>query len=213
MHDWLESRRESSDDGGVLTLFDLSAVFLSAVSGGLAGKQKGMDWFGMYVLGVITGAGGGTLRSVLIGNLPIPIFREPWVLLICVPAVMVAWWGGPIWARMRRAVSVLDGLALGLFTAVGAGIALDLGHPWWVAVICGVITATFGGVLRDIARAEVPLIFRKEIYATASLLGAFLLVGLDRIGMGRTFAMLVITVFVTTIRLVAIRYSLNQSSE
>ena len=193
--------------------FELLAVFVAAVSGALAGRQKDMDLFGMYVVGVLTGMGGGTLRSLLIGDLPPPLFKDPVYLLVILIAVLFARYAEPLWSRVRRVVSVVDALTLGLFVSIGMRVSQEHGLPPWACVINGVITATFGGVLRDIARAEVPLIFRREIYATACLLGGFVLLGLDHIGVPGKVGVVVITVLITTIRLLAIRYSLNQSSD
>lgn len=193
--------------------FELVAVFVAAVSGALAGRQKGMDWFGMYVVGVLAGMGGGTLRSLLIGDLPPPVFRDPAYLLVIVMSVLAAVVGEPWWPKIRRVVSVVDAISLGPFVSIGFRISQDHGLPWWASVVNGVITATFGGVLRDIARAEVPLIFRREIYATACLAGGLVLVGLDQLGVRPEIGMVVITVMITGIRLFAIRYSLNQSSD
>ena len=217
-------RRESSTTGLARTRvlcetrcvnlsFELIAVFVAAVSGALAGRQKDMDLFGMYVVGVLTGMGGGTLRSLLIGDLPPPIFRDPIYLLVTALAVLFARYGQPWWSKIRRVVSVVDAMSLGMFVSVGIRISQQHGLPWWACVVNGVITATFGGVLRDIARVEVPLIFRREIYATACLIGGFVLIGLDRMGVPGTVGVLVITLLITGIRLLAIRYALHESSD
>lgn len=189
------------------------AVFVAAVSGALAGRQKGMDWFGMYVVGVLAGMGGGTLRSVLIGDLPPPLFRDPAYLGLTALAVPFAHFVGRWWSKARRVVSVIDAVSLGPFVSIGIRVSQEFHLPWWACVANGVITATFGGVLRDIARAEVPLIFRREIYATACIAGGLVLLGLDQLGVPPRTGLVVITVLITGIRLVAIRYSLNQSSD
>lgn len=193
--------------------FELLAVFVAAVSGALAGRQKNMDIFGMSVVGVLTGMGGGTLRSLLIGDLPPPIYRDPIYLVVILAAVLSARFAEPLWSKVRRVVSVVDALSLGMFVTIGIRVSQEKNLPWWVCVINGVITATFGGVLRDIARAEVPLIFRKEIYATACLAGGLSLLALDAAGVPEKIAFVVITVLITSIRLLAIRYALNQSSD
>ncbi|MGC4017210.1 MAG: TRIC cation channel family protein [Luteolibacter sp.] len=197
----------------MLYLLDLIGVFVAAVSGGLAGRQKGMDWFGTFVVGVITGVGGGTLRSLLIGDVPPVVLRDPAYLTVAAVATVVAWVAEPLWCRMRRAVSVVDAISLGVFVSIGVRISQSHGLAWWACIALGVITGTFGGVLRDVVRAEVPLIFRKEIYATAGIIGGAVLLGLDWIGLDANFGLYATTVVVTTIRLLAIRYSLNQSEE
>lgn len=193
--------------------FELVAVFVAAVSGALAGRQKDMDLFGMYVVGVLTGLGGGTLRSMLIGDLPPPMFRDPSYLLIAMLAVLVARFGEPWWSKIRRVVSVVDAVSLGMFVSLGIRVSQQHDLPWWACLVNGVITAAFGGVLRDIARVEVPLIFRREIYATACLAGGLVLLALDALGIPGKIGVVIITVLITTIRLLAIRYALNQSSD
>ncbi|OYV05639.1 MAG: hypothetical protein CFE26_10550 [Verrucomicrobiales bacterium VVV1] len=195
----------------MLYFWDLLGVFVGAVSGGLAGRRKDMDWFGMYVVGLLSGIGGGTLRSILIGDLPPPVFKDPAYGIVAAVATVVAWFGEPIWSRIRRGVSVIDAISLGVFLSLGVRISQAHGLAWWACIGLGVITATFGGVLRDIARAEVPLIFRKEIYATACFAGGLALLGFDAIGVHPQAGFCLSTLVVSVIRLLAIRYSLNQS--
>jgi uncharacterized membrane protein YeiH len=193
-------------------IFGLIAVFIGGVSGALAGRQKNMDLFGMFVLSVLTGVGGGTLRSLLIGDLPLFVFADPTYLVVAAAATAFAWFGEPLWSRIRRVVSVVDAMSLGVFVSLGIRVAQAHGCTWWASICLGVITATFGGVLRDIARAEVPLIFRREIYATACIIGGLALYGLDALRVPADLGVIVITVLITAIRLMAIRYSLNQSA-
>jgi len=152
------------------------------------------------------------LRSLLIGDLPPPVFRDPVYLIITAVAVVFARFGEPWWSKIRRVVSVVDAVSLGMFVSIGIRVSQQHGLQWWACVANGVITATFGGVLRDIARVEVPLIFRREIYATACLIGGIVLMGLDMLGVPGSVGVLVITTLITGIRLLAIRYALNQSS-
>ena len=197
----------------MISILEALAVFVAAVSGALAGRQKGMDWFGMFVLGLITGTGGGALRSVLIGDVPPVVFRDPVYVVVALGATVVAVTAGRFWGRIRRVVSVVDAVSLGIFVTIGIRISQAHGLAWWACLCLGVVTATFGGVLRDIARAEVPLIFRREIYATACIAGGLVLLGLDAMGVPEMVGVGVTLVLVTSIRLLAIRYALNESSE
>lgn len=199
-------------EGRVNLTLNLVAVFIGGVSGALAGRQKNMDLFGMFVLSILTGVGGGTLRSLLIGDLPLVVFQDPVYLLIAAAATGFAWFGEPVWSKIRRVVSVVDAMSLGVFVSIGIRVSQAHGCTWWACLCLGVITATFGGVLRDIARAEVPLIFRREIYATACIIGGLALFGLDALRVPPNVGVVVITVLITGIRLMAIRYSLHQSS-
>ncbi len=196
----------------MLHLWDILGTYVFCVSGAIAARQKSMDWFGMFMLALITGTGGGTLRSMLIGDTPPPVFRDPIYLLASLAAVVTALFAAPLWEKRRRIVSVVDAIGLGVFVCIGVQIALDQNLAWWAAIGMGIITATFGGVLRDIVRTEVPLIFRKEIYATACAAGGLVYLLLERIDTPASINCLVTTASVAGIRLLAIRYALNQSS-
>ncbi len=190
---------------------DLVAVFVAATSGALAARQKEMDFFGSFMLAVITGTGGGTLRSLLIGDHPVPVFRAPdYLIVAALAAIACAFLAGWL-ERMKRIVSTVDAFAIGVFMVIGVRIGQQHQLDWWVCLCLGVITATFGGVLRDVARNEVPLIFRKEIYATACLIGGGVLLALDAAGARPGLSLLIGGGTATTIRLLAIRYAINRS--
>ena len=172
-----------------------------------------MDFWGTFVMALVTGTGGGTVRSILIGDVPPPLFIDPIYIIIAAVATPCATLFPGLWDRFRREISVVDALGLGVFVCIGTQVAIDHGLSWWAAVGMGVVTATFGGVIRDILRTEVPLVFRKEIYATAALVGAVLLIGLEHMGLDRQFSIPITTVFIAGVRLLAIRYALNQSSQ
>ena len=191
--------------------WDQLGVFIFAVSGALAGRAKGMDYFGMFVVGLITGTGGGTLRSVLIGDTPPALLQSPNYLLIAIAATVFAFVGAPLWNRIKRVISIFDAFGLGLFTCLGIRVAQNHDMAWWALIVLGVISGTFGGVLRDLLRMEVPLIFRREIYATAAIIGGFILLGLDELGVASPAAIAFTTLSIATIRILAIRYSLNHS--
>ena len=170
-----------------------------------------MDWFGMFVLALLTGTGGGLLRSVLIGDIPPLILTNPLFFGVAAAGTLVALAGAEHWQRMRRAVSVLDAFGLGLFTVTGMRIAQAHGLPWWSCLALGVISATFGGLLRDVLRNEIPLVLRKEIYATACIIGGLALLGMDLLGWHEGVVLGATTLIIVTIRLLAIRYAIHQS--
>lgn len=151
--------------------------------------RKGMDPFGFALLATVTGVGGGTLRDLLIGTEPVFWVGEPSDVLVC---LMVA---GIIFALGPRRVAALDGgrrgrallwadsLGLALFAIVGTGKAMAAGVPALSAVALGTVTATFGGIIRDILAGSTPLVLRQEIYVTAAALGAAVMVGLQALGL------------------------------
>ena len=140
------------------------------------------------------------------------MFLDPVYGITAVVATLCALPFSAFWAKFSREVSALDALGLGVFVCIGTESALSHGLSWWAAAGMGVVTATFGGVLRDVLRNEVPLIFRKEIYATAALFGALIFLGLGAMDVARTLAIPVATVVTAGVRLLAIRYTVNQSS-
>lgn len=156
------------------------AVGVSAISGVLAARGKKVDLFGILVLALVTAFGGGTVRDVLAGDLPVVWIREPSLLLNATAIAMVTFFVRRIRELPRSVLLVADASALALFTIVGTrkGIALDFAPA--VAVLLGVVTGVAGGILRDVLTGEVPLVFRPQIYlyATAALAGAVMFVSL-----------------------------------
>ncbi|RYD60785.1 MAG: trimeric intracellular cation channel family protein [Verrucomicrobiaceae bacterium] len=198
---------------GVLHLWEILGILVFCVSGAIAAREKEMDWFGMFVVGLVTGTGGGLLRSVLIGDVPPRILTDPLPFVLAIAGVVIALLGSAWWKKIRRVVSIMDALGLGLFTVTGIRIAEGKGLPWWSCLAMGVITATFGGLLRDVLRNEVPLVLRKEIYATASIIGGLAMLGMTRLGWPDEVLLVVTSAIVVTIRLLAIRYAIHQSQD
>ncbi len=195
----------------MLYYWDLLGVFFFCISGALAGDQKGMDLLGCYILALVTGIGGGTLRCMMVGDTPF-VLQDPAYILTAGIATFAALYIPSLWHRYSREVSVLDALGLGIFACIGADVTLNHGFEWWAAAGMGVVTAVFGGVIRDVFRNDVPLVFRKEIYATAALGGALLFMIMLHFGVNKEISMTVGTVSTAVVRLLAIRYAVNQSS-
>lgn len=195
-----------------LYLADLIGVFVFAVSGAIAGRQKEMDLFGMFMLATVTCVGGGTLRSLLIGVTPPPVLSDPAYLIVAAIATIASFYAEVIWEKVERVVSLFDALGLGVFTCIGVQVSQANGLAWWACVGMGMVTATFGGVIRDLLRTEVPLIFRKEIYATAALSGGLIYLALDFLSLSTGLNILLTTTITATIRITAIRLNLNLPS-
>lgn len=160
----------------LLYLLELFGVAVFAVSGALAAARKNMDLFGIIVIAAVTAIGGGTLRDVLLDRHPIFWFQNTTYLLVIIAAAVFT----VIYTRYRdvplKALLVADAFGLALFTVSGAKIAEQLGMPGIIVVFMAALTGTAGGMLRDVLCAEVPLILRREIYATASIAGAIVYV-------------------------------------
>eukprot|EP00112_Aurelia_sp_Birch-Aquarium-sp1_P003434 Seg13836.1 transcript_id=Seg13836.1/GoldUCD/mRNA.D3Y31 product="UPF0126 membrane protein SCO5481" protein_id=Seg13836.1/GoldUCD/D3Y31 len=195
----------------MLLIWDIIGTFFFCVSGALAGQQKRFDYWGIFLMALITGTGGGTLRSILIGDTPPPILTDPTYIIVAAIAVPVAMGLAKLWKKYSRQVSIVEALGLGIFACIGARVAIDHGLEWWAAMGMGAVTASFGGVIRDIIRNELPLIFRKEIYATAALVGAGLMMLLDHAGLEPQLSIVIAAITTAVIRLIAIKISINAS--
>lgn len=160
----------SSPDGVVYAL-DLLGTTAFAASGALAGVRKRMDLFGVIVLGMITAAGGGVVRDLLLGDLPPFCFKNELYLYLAIAASVVVFITPRRFERMRRAMLLLDALGLGTFLVIGTSKALHFHLGYLGSVIMGVMTATFGGLIRDTLSNEIPLILQREIYASACVVG------------------------------------------
>lgn len=157
-------------------MLDLLGIFVFAITGALVGVRKSLDVFGVLVLAVTTGLGGGFLRDVLIDATP-PAALEDWrYLLVPVAAGALAFFYHPVLGRVERAVNVFDAFGLGLFCVTGALKALDYGLGPAPAALMGMLTGIGGGVVRDLLASRVPAVFRGELYATPALAGAVVVV-------------------------------------
>ena len=162
-----------------ITTIEVLGTIAFAISGIRLAAAKRFDWFGAYVVGLVTAIGGGTVRDVL---LDIPVFwmlsfRYLAVTGLSLAAVNIIRQG---LVRGMRSLFIFDAIGLALFVVVGIQKTLAAGYPMWVAIVMGIITGSFGGIIRDILINDEPLFFRKDIYATACLAGgvAYYLVSL-----------------------------------
>ncbi len=155
----------------ILNLIDILGTIAFAISGVFAAMQKRLDIFGVLVIAFITALGGGTLRDVLIGDLPVAWIRDIRYPLIITVTTVAAIVFNRLLRNWQTVLLVFDALGLGFFTILGLqkGITHHL-HPF-ISIALGTITGCFGGVIRDVILRNIPLIFQKEIYATACIVG------------------------------------------
>ena len=161
-----------------VTALDWFGIAVFAVTGALVASRKQMDIFGFMLLGTATGIGGGSIRDVMLGALPVFWVKDPTYLAICIVVASVTYFTAHIPESRYRMLLWLDAVGLAFVCVVGADRALASGAGAFVAVTMGVVTASFGGMVRDILGGESPLVLRKEIYVTAALAGATMFVGL-----------------------------------
>lgn len=156
----------------ILFIMEIIGTVAAAISGIRLAATKRFDWFGAYTVGLITAIGGGTLRDLL---LDIPVFwmQQGWYLGVTGLSLATVIIFKSFLVSRDRILFIFDSIGLALFCVIGIQKTLAAGYPMWGATIMGVITGAFGGVLRDILINEEPLVFRKDIYATACIAGAF----------------------------------------
>lgn len=188
---------------------DLFGTAVFAAAGALAAGRHRLDLFGVVVVGLVTAVGGGTLRDLILDARPVFWVADLAYLGVGAAAALVTFF----WTRLHRlrgpALLVADALGLAVFTVVGAKKALALGSPAPVAVTMGLMTGVAGGIARDLLTGDVPLVLRREIYATASLAGATVYVALTR-GAGWGAPATAVSVALTlAVRLAAIRWNLS----
>lgn len=155
-------------------ILDLLGVFVFAISGSLTAGRKGLDLLGVIIISVVTAIGGGTLRDILLDRYPIFWISDPGYLIVIVIASLFTLFYVRFNKPPGKALLIADAFGLALFTITGTKIAEAANlHPL-IAIVMGTITGVAGGVIRDVLSAEVPLILRRDIYATAALSGAII---------------------------------------
>ncbi len=189
---------------------DLAGTFVFAISGATAARQRGLDLFGICAIAFTVACGGGIIRDICIGAIP-PAGLTHWPYLatsLIATAMTVGLY--PLVQRLNHPVLFFDALGLSLFAVTGAQKSLAFGHNAEVAVLLGITTAVGGGVLRDVLLNRIPLILEKEIYASAALLGALIVVlGNYTQWLPRDWVSLLAIVVCFSLRLLALRYHWN----
>lgn len=188
---------------------ELTGTFVFAISGALAIREKEHDLFGAGFTGFITAIGGGTLRDILLDSYPLVWVGNVQVLYAILAGIVVAFIFPNFLSRLRKTFFLFDTLGIGFFTVLGVEKALSLGVRPEIAAIMGMFSAVMGGVIRDTLTNEIPILFRKEIYASACLAGAILYVVLNYYGLERDYNLLISMSVVISIRLISMRYKLS----
>jgi uncharacterized membrane protein YeiH len=188
------------------TLIDYIGTFAFAISGIRMAAAKKFDWFGAYVVGLVTAVGGGTLRDLLLGVTPFWMLQPSYLIVTGFALLVVIVFGKQL-IKMNTTMFLFDAIGLGLFTVVGYEKSLAAGFPIWVNIIMGTLTGAAGGILRDTLINEVPLIFRKDVYATACILGGFIFFICQQTGMGNAMCEILSASSVILIRIWAVRKS------
>lgn len=193
----------------MLYALDLIGVAVFAATGALVAARKRMDAFGLMVLAIVTAVGGGTIRDVLIRAPEVFWIADPTYVIVAVAAafatLLLRWQIRP----PRVMLPVADACGLALFCVLGARKAIDAGVSPIIAVVMGVLTGVAGGVIRDLLANEIPLVLRREIYATAAFVGAGLFLLCDTAGIPKPAPTLIGGAAALALRLAAIRWNLS----
>ncbi|MBO0951364.1 trimeric intracellular cation channel family protein [Fibrella forsythiae] len=193
-------------------IIDLVGTSVFAISGVLSALRKKMyhDIVALFFIGFLTAVGGGTTRDVIMGAHPIAWIRDPNYLIVISINVVIAvlcrnWWLG----ALQRPLLIFDTIGIGLFTILGMQKALLAGVNDWASILLGIITALFGGVIRDTLVNDLPLILDRQLYVTPCLAGALLYLLNNSLGVDATLNLILSAGLITLFRLVAIRLDLT----
>jgi uncharacterized membrane protein YeiH len=187
-------------------LIDLIGTMAFAMSGGLTAFHKRLDPFGVFIIAFVTAVGGGTLRDMLIGRTPVGWMRDVNYVYVIGLGYIIALLFRRKLDRLRTSLFLFDTIGLGVFTLIGLekGIEVHL-HPV-ICIALGTMTACFGGVIRDILCNEIPVIFRREIYATICIFGGVVFFALKYFQINNDLLYLITSLVIITIRLLAVKY-------
>ena len=188
----------------ILTFLDILGTIAFAISGVLTAMNKRMDAFGILIIALITSIGGGTLRDVLIGKTPVTWMQDQIFPMVVFGTAIFAVLFRSKLKYFRRSLFLFDTVGIGLYTITGVQVSLAFGLDPIICVLLGTVSACFGGVLRDILCNEIPIIFQKEIYATACILGATIYLTLDHFEVSQTIAMILSGLVIIVIRILAV---------
>ena len=190
----------------IIYILDLIGTAAFAASGAWVGVRKHMDLFGVLVLGTVTAVGGGTLRDLLLGDIPPFSLNDEAYIYIAIVVSLVVFANRKRFELFEKPLLYFDAIGLGTFVVIGTTKAIDFQLGALGAVLMGVMTGTAGGVMRDLLANQVPLILRREIYASACVAGGTLLVILGENGVAPAAAALLSAATVILVRLLAIHY-------
>lgn len=189
-------------------ILDFIGTFAFAISGIRLASAKKFDWFGAYVVGFATAIGGGTLRDLLLDVTPAWMTDPMYLICTAMAMVFVILFRQQL-IHLNNTFFIFDSIGLALFTVVGATKSLDLRYSFWVAIIMGSMTGAAGGVIRDVFINEIPLIFRKEIYAMACVIGGVVLWLCHIIGLENYLSQIACGASVFIVRIIAVKYKVT----
>ncbi len=192
-----------------LYIIDILGTISFAVSGAFLAMDKKLDPFGVLVISFVTAIGGGTLRDILIGNLPVSWLQNETATIVIFCSAVVTMFFGKYLKHLSTTLFLFDALGLGLFTIVGIKLGIAQNFSVGVCITLGTITACFGGVVRDVLLNNIPLLFRKEIYAMACIIGGLIYFLLRELKLDADVITILCILIIFVIRLLAVRYKIS----
>ncbi len=180
-----------------------------AISGTFNAMQRKLDPFGVLIIAFVTAIGGGTVRDLLIGDTPVAWMRDMQTCLIVLFTALGTMFFKTHVQKLKITLFLFDSLGLGLFTMVGILKGMAFGLNPGICIALGTITGCFGGIIRDTLLNTIPLVFRREIYATACILGGLLYYLLIEINVESVVAKLAVVAFIFVLRIVAVKFKLS----
>jgi uncharacterized membrane protein YeiH len=190
------------------TILDLSGTFVFAISGIKLASGKQIDWFGAYIIGLVTAIGGGTMRDLLLGVRPFWMLDGKYFLTTGIALLSTLLFKEKLFKR-GHTLFLFDAIGLGLFTIVGITKSIESHLPFWVCIVMGTITGSVGGVVRDVLLNEVPLLFRKDIYALACVTGGVVYFVCRRFHLAEGLTELIAALTVIFIRMLAMKFQIH----
>ena len=196
----------------LFNILDMLGTIAFAISGALSAMNRRLDPFGIFIIAFVTAIGGGTIRDILVGNNPVTWMENTvYVYLIGIVTIFAIIFRNKL-NYLKKSLFLFDTIGLGVFTITGVETGIVNGLDPIISVALGAMSGTFGGVIRDILCNEIPVIFRKEIYATACLIGALVYVTLYDLNVDADIIYLVTSLIVIGIRILAVKYHLTLPS-
>jgi uncharacterized membrane protein YeiH len=191
------------------TFINIGGTIAFAASGTLAGMRKKLDIFGLGVMAFVTSLGGGTIRDILVGQLPVRWIQDSSIVLLIIGVALVTVIFKNRIERLDKTLTLFDSLGLGFFTLRGIQVGIAAGLDIPSCLILGTITACFGGVIRDILLNEIPTLFRKEIYATACIIGGIVFFLLQKLTISPEIIEIITILTIFGIRLIAVKMNIS----
>jgi uncharacterized membrane protein YeiH len=190
----------------LLHILYIIAITAEAMTAALSAGRRHMDWVGVCIIAWVTALGGGTIRNILLGYYPMTWIAHPEYLLITAGGAILAALIASVMKKLKILFLYLDALGLVVFTIIGCQVAEEMKLPVMIVLLSGMITGCAGGVLRDVLCNDIPLLFRKEVYATASIVTGLVYIGVEYLGYNSNWATLAAAISGFTLRIFAIKY-------